>query len=201
MFVRLAARVALVHIALGAAASADDVPTDGAAPIDMDDDLVVRESRSLFHDPGKPLLELDITPRPNLVGLGVVEDSNRTAISLGTRATLVLTGASWTGYADAVPIDGNENDLVRGSRAAIGLRYDLGWAQIDAEVSQNTMSSSLGSGRYRDATLMISKSHAFSRSVTGWIGLSFGHRRWEGTPPAGEAPSSWALMLMLGLTF
>jgi hypothetical protein len=201
MVVRLAARIVIAHVALGTGAFADDAP-DGEAPSEITtDDLAVRESRSLFHDPGKPLLELDITPRPNIVGLGVTEDTHRTAISLGKRATLTFTGASWKGYADAVPLDGNENELVRGYRAAIGLRYDLGWAQIDAEVSQNTMSSAYASGRYRDATLMISKSHKLSRSVTGWIGLSIGHRKWEGDPPAGEERSSWALMLMLGLTF
>lgn len=205
MNVRPITRILIAHAGLlgtTTAAFADDVaPAPIAPPDQMLDDLSVREG-SLFHDPGEPLLELDVVPRPNVVGLGVTNDTKRTAISLfGKRATITLTGTSWKGYADAVPLDGNEDDIARGSRAAIGFRYDFGWLQLDAELSQNTLSSRYGSGSYRDVSLTISKSHRFSRWVTGWIALSLGNRRWDSVPPEGEAESSTTLMLILGLSF
>jgi hypothetical protein len=197
LFVRPVACIVIVFVALRPVAFADDVDT--AVDDATLDDLSVRAG-SLFHDPGEPVLQLDLVPRPHLVGLGVTEDTARRAISLGS-ATITLTGTSWKGFADAVPLDGNERDIARGSRAAIGFRYDLGWAQVDAEVSHNVLSSRYGSGSYRDMSLAISKSHRFSRWVTGWLALSIGNRRWDGVPPDGEAESSTTLMLMLGFTF
>ena len=72
--------------------------------------------------------------------------------------------------------------------------------QLDAELSQNVMSSRYGSGSYRDISLMISKSHRFSRWVTGWIGLSIGNRQWDGEAPDGEANAT-TIMLTIGGTF
>jgi len=189
--------IALV-VATGAIAYAEP---DAPAPDFSSDDLSVRESPSLFHDPGEPLLTLDVVPRPNIVGLGVTDDTHRTAISLGKRATITLTGTSWKGYADAVPRDGiSDNDIARGTSAGIGFHYDFGWLQLDADLSENVLSSRYGSGAYRDISLRISKSHRFSRWVTGWIGLSIGYRQWEGTPPPGEA-NSGNIMLSIGGTF
>ncbi|MGE0397379.1 MAG: hypothetical protein AB7T06_11705 [Kofleriaceae bacterium] len=165
-----------------------------------DDELGVHESGALFHDPDAPLLTLDVVPRPNIVGLGVTEDTKRTAISLNKRASITLTGTSWKGYSDAVPLDGSERDIARGHRAAIGFHYDLGWLQLDAEIANNVLSSAYGSGAYREYSLRLSKSHRFSRWVTGWIGLSIGRRQWEGTPPTGEADSTF-IMLSIGGTF
>ncbi|GEM_PF-5840408 len=189
-------RAVIVHaVATTAIALADDPPSVSA------DDLSVRDSGSLFHDPGEPMLKLDIVPRPMAVGLGVTEETHRTAIKLGARAMITMTGTSWKGYADAVPRDGvPDNDVTRGSRAAIGFHYDFGWLQLDAELSQNVMSSRYGSGSYRDISLMISKSHRFSRWVTGWIGLSIGNRQWDGEAPDGEANAT-TIMLTIGGTF
>ena len=164
-----------------------------------DDALSVDES--FGHDSGEPLLTLDLVPRPGIAGLGVTEDTDRITLVLGQRATLTLSGASWRGYTDAVPVDGNEDELVRGARAALRFRYDLGWLQLDASASQNAMSSRYGSGTYRDVSLTISKSHRFSRWVTGWIGLSLANRQWTGQPPVGEEQSSTTLMLSIGGTF
>jgi hypothetical protein len=185
--------------ATGSIALADDAP-DTPLPDISADDLSVRESPSLFHDPGEPLLKLDVVPRPNIVGLGVTEDTHRTAISVGPRAKIMMTGTSWKGYADTVPRDGNENDIARGSRAAIGFAYDFGWLQLDAELSENVLSSPYASGSYRDVSLRISKSHRFSRWVTGWIGLSIGNRTWDGDAPTGEENSTY-IMLTIGGTF
>lgn len=164
-------------------------------------DLSVRDSGSLFHDPAEPLLKLDVVPRPTIVGLGVTEDTHRTAIRIGPRATLTMSGTAWKGYTDAVPRDGTpEIDVARGSRAAIGVSYDFGWLQLDAQISQNVLSSRYGSGSYRDFSLTISKSHRFSRWVTGWIALSIGHRQWDGEAPDGEADATH-VMLSIGGTF
>lgn len=208
---RLVARIAVAVVAAGGSARADDVAAGGSARGDDDvatvlpdaplvEDLSVREARSLLHDPGAPRLTLDVVPRPHIVGLGVTEDTRRAAISLGKRAAITLSGTSWKGYADAVPRGGAESDVARGTRTAIGFHYDLGWLQIDAELAQNGLSSRYGSGTYREVSLRISKSHRFSRWVTGWIGLSLGYRQWEGTPPPGEA-DAWNIMLSIGGTF
>lgn len=192
----LAARIVLALVASRSLASADDAP-DKSVTLD---DLAVRTS-SLFHDPGAPLLTLDIVPRPNVVGLGVTEDTKRTAIQLGPRAKIMMTGTSWKGYADAVPTDGvPENDVANGTRMAIGFQYDFGWLQLDAWASQNVLSSQYGSGAYRDVSLTISKSHRFSRWVTGWIGLSIGRRTWTTDPPDGE-DNATTIMLTIGATF
>ena len=61
------------------------------------DDLAVRESGSLFHDPGEPRLRLDVIPRPAAIGLGVVEDTHRIGLRRTKRATITLGGTAWTG--------------------------------------------------------------------------------------------------------
>jgi hypothetical protein len=193
----LAVRIAIASAVTGSHALADELPL----PDLTIDALSVRESPSLFHDPGEPLLNLDIVPRPNIVGLGVTADTHRTAIQLGPRAKITMTGTSWKGYWDAVPIDGNEEAMAHGTRMGVGFHYDLGWLQIDAEWWQNTLSSQYGSGAYRDVSLRISKSHRFSRWVTMWFGLTIGYRKWEGEPPPGEQRSSSYIMLGIGGTF
>jgi hypothetical protein len=192
--VRSGSLVLAIVVAPGAHAHAD-VPLDVSA-----DDLVVRDSPSLFHDPGEPLLELDVVPRPHVVGLGITEDTHRTALQLGPRAKITFSGSSWQGYADAVPRDGAENEIARGSRATVGFHYDFGWLQLDATISQNAISSHYGSGSYRDVELRLSKTKRFSRWVSVWIGLSLGRRVWDGTPPLGEQ-SSTHIMLSVGGTF
>jgi hypothetical protein len=206
MFVRpgsLAVRIAIAHVVLAGANAYGDPPADGSATDGGSDvtadELALRDS-SLFHDPGEPLLKLDLVPRPNVVGLGVAEDTQRTAFRLGKRATINATATSWKGYTDAVPLDGAESAVARGQRAAIGFSYDFGWLQLDASLSDNSLSSRYGSGQYRDVSLTLSKSHQFSRWVRGWIGLTIGHREWVGIPPAGESNSSF-LMLSIGGTF
>lgn len=176
----------------GSIAHADDPPPDL-------DDLSVSESSSLLHDPGEPLLTLDVVPRPNAIGLGVTEDTHRAAIKLGPRATLYTTGTGWQGYLDAVPIDGNEDPEARGWSTGIGFAYDFGWLQLDASITENTMSSRFGgSGRYRDVQLTLSKSKKLTSWLTGFIALSIGNRTWEGEPPPGEPRSSSHFMLSVG---
>lgn len=197
--------VVLAILAPTRTARADDPPS--VVPLELPDvdlgvDLGVRATRAWLHDPGEPLLHLDPVPRPSIVGLGVTEDTQRTAIMLGKRATLTLSGTAWTGSKDASPRDGvDDTDTLHGTRAAVALHYDAGWLQLDAELSQNTLSSRYGGGAYRDVSLTISKSKRFSRWVTGWIGLTIGNRQWQGVPPPGEARSETHLMLSIGGTF
>jgi hypothetical protein len=195
--VRSVVRVVLAHVVAAGVVHADD-----GAPLDVSmDDLAVRESSTLFHDPGEPQLKLDIIPRPAAIGLGVLEDTQRTALRLGKRAMITASGTSWKGYADAVPFDGNESDIANGRRTAVGFHYDFGWLQLDAELARSSLSSRFGpSGTYRDVSLRLSKSHRFSRWVTGWIALSVGRRIWEGEPPEGEEDSTF-IMLSIGGTF
>lgn len=196
--------IAFVVITTSVARADDDVPVDPPSAPEVDQ-LGVHDSGSLLHDPGKPQLELDLVPRPNILGLGVVEDTHRTAVTLFKRLTISASGTSWKGYADAVPHEGDAlprdpREIANGRSYGVGLSYDAGWLRLDASLSENKLSSQYGSGAYREVSLSISKTHRFSRWVTGFLSLSIARRTWNTPPPPGEFNSTYFL-LSLGATF
>lgn len=158
--------------------------------------------RLLIHDDGEPLLQLDLVPRPNIVGLGVSEDTHRAAFDVTKSLRIVGSTTSWTGYQDGTPLDAAYEPVVaRGWNARVGLHVDLPLGlELDAGVSENRLDSRYGSGRYRERSLSLSKKHRFSRWVTGFIALSIGQREWVGAPPVGESNDTHA-MLTIGGTF
>jgi hypothetical protein len=161
-----------------------------------DDELEAHARSKLLWD--GPSLVLDPVLLPRLEGLGAAEERERTPLRLGPRTRLVLEGVHWANQDTA---ERQHVDVVaRGWRAAARLSYDFGFLRLGASASVDHVDTRFGSGSYVDLGVSLSRTVRLSRWMTAWISLSLGRRRWQGSPPAGEADSTEA-MLTVGTTF
>jgi len=109
--------------------------------------------------------------------------------------------------------------FTRGYRASLSISRDLGFARLTAGVALDSLQStnmlvgpSQGEGsdravRYGSATFLergiaLTRTHRFSRWMTGWISLSLTQRTYLGDAvPPGEQKNETRLMLSVGTTF
>ena len=161
-----------------------------------DDPLEVREraaERSLLLGPDRPWLRLAPMLGGSLEGLGAIEEHAAHTLALGRRVRLRVEGARVT----------NEIDLAsRGWRADAQLAIDLGPVRLDVGTTVRHIDTRLGRGTYQLSGLALTRVFSLSPTMTTWISLAAGERRWldaEGVYP-GEV-SATELQLQIGTTF
>lgn len=149
-----------------------------------------------------PGLTLDPMFRPGIETVGMTEVHHEARYDLfGTQ--IVVDGVERTSERDT---------FTRGYRAGLTISRDLGFARLTAGVAVEHLQSSnmlidpnkgtvrFGSGAFLESGIALTRTHQFSRWMTGWISLSLTHRSWLGEPPPGEQDST-QLMLSVGTTF
>lgn len=158
-------------------------------------------------DRGEPGLVLDPMFRPGIETIGMTEVRHESRHDLFGTQIIV----------DGVERSSERDTFTRGYRASLTLSRDLGFARLSAGVAVDSLQSTnmlsgpdrgegtdravrFGSGTFLESSVALTRSHKFSRWMTGWISLSLTHRSWIGEPPPGEQ-SSTQLMLSIGTTF
>jgi hypothetical protein len=161
-------------------------------------------------DHAEPGLTLDPMFRPGIETVGMKEVHHETRYDLfGTQ--IVVNGVERASERDS---------FTRGYRAGITISRDLGFARLSAGIALDHLQSSnmlvgpydptaanperaqrFGSATFIESGVALTRTHRFSRWMTGWISLSLTQRTYLGdaTPP-GER-SSTQLMLSVGTTF
>jgi hypothetical protein len=160
---------------------------------------VESEERSTSGPPDGPGLVLDPLLRSRLVGLGAVEDGERTELEIGPHTRLVLDGGWWSND-DEDPRHPLIDSPGRGWEAGLRLSHGLGPVTIGASASVNQIDAQRERGRHVDVGLSLGRSVRLSRWMIGWVSLGIGRRRWLGDAPEGESDAS-QVMLTIGTTF
>ena len=149
-----------------------DRPAPAPAPDDDDDTF----------------LHLDEHLRVTLDALGSKTGHFARLHQLGDRARVTLKS------------DWRQGDHESAWRAAIDGAYDLGVMQLVTSAGVEHVDTDLGRDTLTSASIGVRKTFRLSPTVTGWIGLTLGQRRWLGPPPIGEANAT-QLMLSAGLRY
>jgi hypothetical protein len=126
----------------------------------------------------------------------------RLDVQLDAHTRLSLSGSWWSNQNDdedhrpAIDLAG------RGGTARAAVARKIGPLLFSASAALDQVSTDMEGGRGTSVAygLSISYSKRLSRSMTLWVALQFGQRRWLGTAPSGEANSTGA-MLWLGMTW
>ncbi len=169
-----------------------------------DDETSIRVTSELMTERDGPWLELDPQLPTKLESFDTERDGKSMTIELGKRAKLSLDGEWWSSGPRMLSGGRIADRDVRGNGWTAGARasYDLGPVELEVGISESSIDTPYGSGRYRDYTVALTRRFHWTKNIPGWVSLSIGRRVWnkEKPPPVGEEDAT-TLMLSVGGSF